>query len=53
MKRLLRAVQELSLARGLPAVHEVVRASARELTGCDGATLVLRATREAARRRGR
>ncbi len=41
MERLLQAVQELSLARSLPEIQRVVRASARELTGCDGATLVL------------
>jgi GAF domain-containing protein len=42
MERLLQAVQELSLARSLPDVQQVVRTSARELTGCDGATFVLR-----------
>lgn len=42
MERLLRAVQELSLARSLPDIQSIVRTSARELTGCDGATLVLR-----------
>lgn len=42
MHRLLRAVQELSLARELPEVQRIVRTAARELTGCDGATFVLR-----------
>ena len=42
MERLLRAVQELSLARSLPDIQRIVRTSARELTGCDGATFVLR-----------
>ena len=42
IERLLHAVQELSLARSLPDIQRVVRTSARELTGCDGATLVLR-----------
>ena len=42
MERLLVAVQELSLARGLDAVQRVVRVAAREMTGCDGATFVLR-----------
>lgn len=42
MERLLRAVQELSLARELPEVQRIVRTAARELTGCDGATFVLR-----------
>jgi diguanylate cyclase (GGDEF)-like protein len=42
MERLVHAVQELSLARGLPDIQRIVRSSARELTGCDGATLVLR-----------
>ncbi|MGB8389385.1 GGDEF domain-containing protein [Mycobacterium sp.] len=42
MERLLQAVQELSLARSLPDIQHIVRSSARELTGCDGATFVLR-----------
>ena len=41
-KRLIRAVQELSMARDLDAVAEVVRHAARELVGADGATFVLR-----------
>lgn len=42
MERLLEAVQELSLARSLTEIQVIVRSSARELTGCDGATFVLR-----------
>src|ERR1051325_508535 len=42
VKRLLDAVQELSLARDLETVMSVVRRTARELTGADGATFVLR-----------
>lgn len=42
MKRLVTAVQDLSLARNLEAVIEVVRKAARELTGADGATFILR-----------
>lgn len=39
---LLGAVQELSLARSVEDVQRVVRVAARELTGADGATFVLR-----------
>ncbi|GAA3547831.1 sensor domain-containing diguanylate cyclase [Mycolicibacterium helvum] len=42
MERLLRAVQELSLARSLPEIQVIVRTAARELTGCDGASFVLK-----------
>lgn len=42
VERLLQAVQELSLARSLADIQRIVRTSARELTGCDGATFVLR-----------
>jgi signal transduction histidine kinase len=42
MARLVIAVQELSLARDLEAITAVVRRAARELTGADGATFVLR-----------
>jgi diguanylate cyclase (GGDEF)-like protein len=42
MERLLHAVQELSLTRSLPEIQRLIRTSARELTGCDGATFVLR-----------
>lgn len=40
--RLISAVQDLSLARDLPAVMEIVRHAARDLTGADGASFVLR-----------
>lgn len=40
--RLVTAVQELSLARDLDRLMEIVGHVARELTGADGATLVLR-----------
>jgi signal transduction histidine kinase/CheY-like chemotaxis protein len=42
MARLVDAVQELSLARGLESIMTVVRRTARQLTGADGATFVLR-----------
>ncbi|WP_237568785.1 GGDEF domain-containing protein [Mycolicibacterium lacusdiani] len=42
MDRLLTAVQELSFARTLADIERTVATSARELTGCDGATIVLR-----------
>lgn len=42
MERLVQAVQELSLARALDDIQRIVRSSARELTGCQGATFVLR-----------
>ena len=42
MARLVKAVQELSLARDIDAIRTVVRQAARELTGADGATFVLR-----------
>ena len=42
MERLVGVVQDLSLARDLPRVMEIVRRAARELTGADGATFVLR-----------
>jgi len=42
MEHLLGAVQELSLARDLASVMRIVRRVARELTGADGATFVLR-----------
>ncbi len=40
--RLVAVVQELSLARDLDTIMAVVRKAARELTGADGATFVLR-----------
>ncbi len=42
VERLVTAVQDLSLARDLPSVCQIVRRAARELTGADGATFVLR-----------
>lgn len=42
MERLIGAVQELSLARDLATIQRIVRTAARELTGADGATFVLR-----------
>jgi diguanylate cyclase (GGDEF)-like protein len=39
---LVAAVQELSLARTAESVQRIVRTAARELTGADGATFVLR-----------
>lgn len=40
--RLVQVVQEVSAARVLERVQEIVRSAARELTGSDGATFVLR-----------
>jgi diguanylate cyclase (GGDEF)-like protein len=42
MKKLVGVVQHLSLARNLSQVTEIVRCAARELTGADGATFVLK-----------
>jgi diguanylate cyclase (GGDEF)-like protein len=42
MRHLLDVIQHLSLARDLPAIQNIVRSAARELTGADGATFVLR-----------
>lgn len=42
MEHLVGVVQELSLARDLPAIMDVVRFAARDLTGADGAAFVLR-----------
>ena len=42
MLLLVDVVQKLSLARGLDQIIEIVRKAARQLTGCDGATFVLR-----------
>jgi signal transduction histidine kinase len=42
LSRLVAAVQELSLARDLDGIMAVARRAARELTGADGATFVLR-----------
>jgi len=42
MEHLVTVIQELSLARNLDSVMVIVRRAARELTGADGATFVLR-----------
>lgn len=42
MERLLNVIQDLSCARSLDTVMQIVRTAARELTGADGATFVLR-----------
>ena len=42
MQHLITVVQKLSLARNLEAIQTIVRRAARELTGADGATFVLR-----------
>ncbi|HVZ19479.1 MAG TPA: ATP-binding protein [Vicinamibacterales bacterium] len=40
--RLVRAVQDLSLARDVERIREIVRTAARDIAGADGATFVLR-----------
>lgn len=42
LQRLVTVVQQLSLARSLERITEIVRHEARELAGADGATFVLR-----------
>lgn len=42
MEQLIEVVQQLSLARDLETVMQIVRHAARRLTGADGATFVLR-----------
>ena len=42
MEKLVLVVQSLSLARDMPTLQDIVRHAARELTGADGATFVLR-----------
>ncbi|MCC6624314.1 MAG: response regulator [Deltaproteobacteria bacterium] len=42
MTVLIRVIQDLSLARSLAQVQAIVRRAARELTGADGATFILR-----------
>lgn len=42
MEYLLSVIQDLSLTRSLDAVTALVRSAARELTGADGATFILR-----------
>lgn len=41
-QRLVQAVKDLSAARDVPTIQEIVRRAARELNGADGATFVLR-----------
>jgi len=42
MERLMLVIQELSLARSMEEISAIVRIAARELTGADGATFVLK-----------
>jgi signal transduction histidine kinase/CheY-like chemotaxis protein len=42
MRYLVEVVQQLSMARTLPAIMDIVRRAARRLAGADGATFVLR-----------
>jgi signal transduction histidine kinase len=42
MRHLIEVVQQLSIARTLPAIMQIVRSAARKLAGADGATFVLR-----------
>jgi hypothetical protein len=42
MVKMVEVVQQLSLARSLEAIMKIVRRAARELTGADGASFVLR-----------
>src|ERR1041385_839206 len=42
VKSLVQAVQHLSLARNIETVTHIVRRTAREISGADGATFVLR-----------
>ncbi|HEY9045091.1 MAG TPA: ATP-binding protein [Ohtaekwangia sp.] len=42
MEHLIMAVQQLSLARDLDTIMRIVRSAARQLTGADGATFVLK-----------
>jgi signal transduction histidine kinase len=42
MERLITVVQQLSLARDLDTIMAIVRTAARDLTGADGATFILR-----------
>jgi signal transduction histidine kinase len=42
LARLVRALQDLSRARSLPDVQQVVRTAARDLANADGATFILR-----------
>lgn len=42
MERLVTAVRDLSMARDMASIQDIVRSAAREMTGADGATFVLR-----------
>jgi signal transduction histidine kinase len=42
MERLVNAVRDLSLARDLVTIQEITKRAARDLTGADGATFILR-----------
>lgn len=42
MEKLIDVIQDLSLARDLAAIMSIVRTAARDLTGADGATFILR-----------
>jgi signal transduction histidine kinase len=42
MERLVTAVRDLSLARDLGTIQEITKRAARDLTGADGATFILR-----------
>src|SRR5687768_2812213 len=42
MKRLIQVIQQLSFVRDMNSLVEIVKKSARELSGADGATLILR-----------
>jgi len=42
MERLVAAVRDLSLARDLATIQDITKRAARELTGADGATFILR-----------
>ncbi len=42
LQKLMKAVQDLSLARSLDGIVNIVRHAAREITGADGASFVLR-----------
>jgi diguanylate cyclase (GGDEF)-like protein len=42
MERLVKAVRDLSMARDMATIQDIVRTAAREMTGADGASFVLR-----------
>jgi diguanylate cyclase (GGDEF)-like protein len=41
-KRLIQAIQDLSLVTAMSEIQEIVRVAARDITQCDGATFILR-----------